>query len=125
MLDLNNVRFIGYSDAYFPNNRANPYQLRHILFMEDQTDSVLPIVFKYFESKHTTRSVITAEVIHLSDLLDSTMPLPEDLSNILGLVIPIELFTDSKIFLDGIWKGSLTTYGKVGSILQQLLGKVF
>ena len=108
-LDQPSLKIIGYSDASFSNNMDLSSQLGFIIFLQDNTNAIIPQVFKSYKAKRLCRSAMAAEVIAFSDLFDSAYTLKRELSILLNRTISLELFTDSKSLFDAISKGSRTS----------------
>lgn len=108
-LRKDSLRIVGFSDASFANNHDFSTQLGYILFLADDSSSVVPILFKSYKARRVTRSAMSGEVIAFSDLFDAAAALAAELKNILNQTIPVQLLTDSKSLFDVISKGSRTS----------------
>ena len=109
-LDLDSVKVIGYSDASFANNRDLSSQLGYVVFMVDDQNHAIPIVYKSYKARRVTRSVMAAELIAFSDLFDVSYTLSQELRLLHPTAaVPVHLFTDSKSLFDIISKGTRTS----------------
>ena len=109
-LDLQTLRIIGISDASFANNRDLTSQLGFLLFLTDETDSVIPLIFKSYKARRVTRSVLAAELIAFVDLFHQAFAMASDVGKFpCQKKLPITLLTDSKSLFDILTKGSRTS----------------
>ena len=108
-LHLKSLRVTGFSDSSFANNDDLSSQLGYICFLGDETERVIPIVFKSYKSRRVTRSPMAGEVIAFSDMFDVAGTMSEEVGFLMNRRIPVQLFTDSKSLLDVISKGSRTS----------------
>lgn len=112
-LDLDSIRVVGYSDAAFANNHDLKSQLGRIIFLIDDSNHAIPIVFKSYKSRRVTRSVLPAEVIAFADVFDDAYALRSQLEQIMQRAVPLQLLTDSKSLFDIISKGSRTSEKRI------------
>ena len=101
-LNKDTLRVIGFADSSFANNADLSTQLGYVLFLGDDTGSVVPISFKSYKSRRVTRSAMAGEVIAFSDLFDVAAVLAAELGAMIGCKFAVQLFTDSKRLFDFI-----------------------
>lgn len=71
---------------------------------------IVPLLFKSYQPRRVTRSVLEAELIVFSDMIDASFTLRNDLKHLYSNgTVPMQLLTDSKSLLDTISKGSRTS----------------
>ena len=87
-LHLKSLRVIGFSDSSFANNDDLSSQLGYICFLGDETERVIPIVFKSYKSRRVTRSPMAGEVIAFSDLFDVAGTMSEEVGFLMNRRIP-------------------------------------
>ena len=106
-LELDSLRVVGYSGASFADNHDLSTHLSHIVFLTDKNGTAVP--------KHSSitrlgvRSVMAGEVIAFSDMVDVAIMLSDEIKQLFGHDIPLQLFTDSTLLIDVISKGSRTS----------------
>ena len=108
-LELDSLRVFGFSDASFANNHDLSTQLGHIVFLADKNATAIPKNFKSYKARRIVRSPMAAEVIAFSDMFDVAITLSDEIKQLYGHDIPLQLFTDSKSLFDVNSKGSRTS----------------
>lgn len=68
-LDISSLCIVGFSDASFASTSDLTSQVGHVCFLSDPPEAVA-IVFKSFQARTVTRSVMAAEVISFGDMFD-------------------------------------------------------
>lgn len=74
-LHRSSLRIVGFSDASFAKNSDLSSQLGYVIFLGDQSNNVVPIVFRSYKARRITRSAMDGEVIAFSDMFDYAIAL--------------------------------------------------
>lgn len=76
------------------------------MFLTDDTDAVILFIYNSYKAKGVTPSAMAGKFIASCDLFDSAATKSDELSGILGRLIPIQLLADSKSPFSTISKAS-------------------
>lgn len=76
-LDQDSLLMVRFSDASFANNDNLTSQLGNVCFLSHLHGKVVPISFKSYKSKRTTRSVMAGEFIAFSEVFDVAVTLAD------------------------------------------------
>jgi hypothetical protein len=107
-LDINGLALHVFSDASFARNDDFTCQLGYVAFLADENSNCCPLEFKSLKAKRVTRSILGGELIAFAESFDRGFALRDDLQAMLGTIIPLKMYTDSKCLFDVITKGSMT-----------------
>lgn len=81
--------------SILPLQKTTTFQLNlDTFFIGDSSDAVVPIIFKFYKSNRIYISPFSREVVAFSDLFGVTSTLASELESVLGMNIPVHLFTD-------------------------------
>lgn len=108
-LELESVHLRIYADASFSSNDDLSSQLGWIILLCDEANNCHVLDFSSKKSKRIVRSIMGGEVCAFVDAFDYAFMMMKDLNTMLGKVIPIFMFTDSKQLFDALTKGKRTT----------------
>lgn len=95
-IDRKTLKVVGFSDASFANKADLTSQMGYVCLLTDDSSSAIPIVFKSYKARRVTRSVMAAEEISFSDMFDTCYTIGQDISKVMDMNLPMQLFTDSK-----------------------------
>lgn len=70
-LDMTSLHVVGFSDAYFANNKDHSTQIGYIIFVCDGSNISVQIQFKSYKVRRIVRSVHSGKFIALSDKYDT------------------------------------------------------
>ena len=102
-LQMDRARLVVYSDASLGNRTDSASQLGYIIFLADDRQTAVPLVWASKKSKRVARSTLTAETLAASEAVDSATLLKEVIREVIGLKLPpIELRVDNKSLYDAV-----------------------
>lgn len=108
-LNKTQLHIFGYSDASFANNSDLSSQLGFIVFIGDDTDNVITLIFRSYKARRICRSAMASELISFSNIFDAAFTTTSELATLTNRQPPLRLFTDNKSLLDSISKGFRTS----------------
>jgi hypothetical protein len=97
-----------FSDAAFANNEDFTCQLGYISFLADNYNVCAILDFKSMKARRITRSILAGELIAFAEAFDRAFVMRSDLEDMLGISIPLRMYTDNQSLFDVISKGSMT-----------------
>lgn len=108
-LDKQSIEMRVYADASFATNDDLSSQIGYLVMICDKSNKCHIIDFSSKKSRRTVRSIMAGEVCAFMDAFDAAYMLRSDMQEILGVEIPLLMFTDSKQLFDAMTKGRRTT----------------
>lgn len=108
-LNRNSIQLAVFRDASFAFNPDFTYQLGYIFALTNSSRKANIIHYTSLKSKRVTWSVLAAELFTAVDAFDCASTLRVTLNDILGLVVPLVIYTDSKSLFGSITALNSTT----------------
>lgn len=109
LLDKDTAHMRVYADAAFATNDDLSSQIGFVIFLCDIKNTCHILDFSSKKSRRIVRSIMAGEVCAFMDAFDVSFMVSSDISNLLGITIPVFMFTDSKQLFDSVTKGKRTT----------------
>jgi hypothetical protein len=109
-LDVKSMTLHTFADAAFPANETDHRcQIAYIIFLADESHTCCVVDFRSVKAQRVSRSVLGGELIALAEAFDRSFILKHDIEDMLGIQVPLKLYTDSQSLFDVITKGSMTS----------------
>lgn len=80
-----------YADGSFANNYDKSSRLGYLLLHADRHDVCNIVSYRYFKSRHVTRSIQGAEVMAFAEAFGCAFPLQRDLENLFSKLLPLTM----------------------------------
>jgi hypothetical protein len=95
-LDKNTLRLLTFTDASFANNRDLSSQIGYVLALADGTRRSNVLHWSSTKCKRVTRSVLASELYGMAHGFDMGASVKSTIDKILGIELPLVVYTDSK-----------------------------
>jgi hypothetical protein len=109
-LDLQSLRVVCYSDAGFASHEDDfRSQLGYVIAIVDKHDQANIVAFASRKCRRVTRSVLASELLALVEGYDAASAIDTQLTEILGVYIPVWSVVDSRTLLNVVTRlGNVT-----------------
>lgn len=108
-LDTDSLQMIFFADSSFPNNEDITTQLGFFVLQADANNLANVLHYSSYKRKRIFCSVLGGETYAFADAFEFELLLSRDLENMMNLVLPLTLLTDSESLFKVVVNASMTT----------------
>lgn len=98
-----------YSDASFGTNIDLSSQIGFIVLLCDQVGNLHVLDYASRKAQRVVRSITGGELYAMTEAFDSSFMIRQDLEEVYGFKVPLQMFTDSRQLFDVVTKGFSTS----------------